>query len=254
VYPEAKRWGGLLPMDLYRKMVDEAATKPIITHLVLNGLGEPLLDPHLVERLEYAVRARPDWNIHFHTNGVYLTPDMFEKLKAAGLSFLSISLNALDEPQHRRAMGLTDKFDIVCANAKYAIEHKDDMGINVTAIADEKNFTIDHAKKFLKRWGDYRMDGYGKCISIGNWSGDIESSREFKPNECCIRAITQIYVTYDGKVTTCCFDPTGKMTFGNVNDQSIADIYNSEAYVKFREDHSNDMADLYDICKGCTRI
>ena len=44
------------------------------------------------------------------------------------------------------------------------------------------------------------------------------------------------------------------MTFGNVNDQSISEIYNSEAYVKFREDHANDRADLYDICKVCTRI
>jgi len=42
-----------MSMDLYRKIIDEAATIESIGSLILHGLGEPLLDPNLNERLSY---------------------------------------------------------------------------------------------------------------------------------------------------------------------------------------------------------
>jgi radical SAM protein with 4Fe4S-binding SPASM domain len=113
---------------------------------------------------------------------------------------------------------------------------------------------MEDVETFLRRWGDIRMDGYGLCVVEGNWTSDTRTVREIRPSEACPRALSQIYVTYDGKATTCCFDPTGKQTFGNLNEQTIREVYNGVDYVTFREDHANNRADKYDICKGCTRI
>jgi radical SAM protein with 4Fe4S-binding SPASM domain len=254
-YVTAKRWGTLMPMGLFERIVTEAAAKPTVTVFALNGLGEPLLDPHLVERIRIARNLRPDWVIYFHTNGFTLTPATFHKLADAGLSHLSISLNAVSAAQHERAMGVKGKYDTVVKNIEYAIANKpNSMRIEVTAIADFKEFTFEHSKEFLKRWGNWQMDGHGKCVYIGNWSGDIESSRPFTPNECCVRATTQIYVMADGRVSTCCFDPTGKQIFGDLRTQSLSEIYSDPVYVQFREDHAYDRADKYEQCKGCTRI
>lgn len=256
IYPvvEESRRGKLMSMDLYSKIVREAATFTSITFLTLNGLSEPLLDPKLAERIKMARDLRPDWFIYFHTNGVYLTSDRFRALQDAGTSFVSVSVNALNAEQHEKAMGLVGKYDKVCNNLTDAIANSETTDVECTAIMDIDNFTEEDARNFLRKWGDRRTNGRGKCVYVGNWSGDMLARRPFKANECCERAVKQIYVMYDGRVTACCFDPTGKMIFGDLNKQTLAEVYSSAEYLGFRLDHSENRADAYDICKNCTRI
>lgn len=254
VYPSAERWGGLMKVDLFKKMLDEAAGIPLITQVCITGLGEPLLDPHLIERIKYARMRKPKAFIDLFTNGVYLTPKKFEEIKAAGITSVQVSLNAVRQEQHERIMGLKDKFALVCENIDYAIANADPARVEVRAVIDADNFTNGDGHLFYARWGIRGKGGVGALITEGNWSGDNRTIRKFEPNESCHRALGQIYVTFDGKVTTCCFDPTGKQVFGDLNKQTIKEVYSDPDYVAFREAHNDNKADQYEICKVCTRI
>ncbi len=250
LYPEAKRWGGLMSMDLYRKIIDEAAEVPQVETIMLQGLGEPLLDSKLEDRIWYASQKNGQWNVAIFTNGVHLTPSRIHALRDAGLTHLTVSLNAVRPEQHKRIMGLKDKFDQVVANCDYAIEVLPQTEIH--AVANE-DFNREDIRAFYFRWGRLGMGGRGQCIYEGNWS-DKEAKHPFQPNDHCFRATRHIYVLYDGKVSTCCFDPTGKMVFGDLNHQTLKEVYNGYAYQNFRQDHFDNKAALYSICATCTRI
>jgi radical SAM protein with 4Fe4S-binding SPASM domain len=254
VYPEAKRWGGTMSMDLFKSIVDDTKDVPQIDTFVLHGLGEPLLDAKLEDRLWYIRQVKPGAHTEIYSNGVYLTPERFESLKKAGLTSLVVSLNAINQEQHEAIMGLKGKFQIVCDNLDYAIANLGGVHLQVHAVVNDDTFLEKHIFPFYERWGHRERGGYGMLIREGNWAGDNRTVRSFKPNEACGRALGQIYVLYDGKVATCCFDPTGKQVFGNLNTQSIREVYNGSEYLRFREAHAEDKADQYSICRSCTRI
>lgn len=251
-YPQSKRWGGVMDRDLYWKILQDAADVPLVTQITITGLGEPTLDPHLLWRVEQARKAKPDSRIDLFTNGVYMTPDRFDSLRNAGIDGMTFSLNAVNADQHREVMKLDGKFDTVCSNLDYALENRGSVHIEIHAV-EVAGWSKEDTVAFYRRWGHVRMGGHGQMIREGNWT-DRNTRREFKPNEYCFRATTYVYVLYDGRVSACCFDPTGKMTFGDLRTQSLREVYNSEPYVKFREAHFEDRADEYDICAKCTRI
>jgi len=249
------RQGNSMSDELFDKITDEAASIKLITRYVMHGLGEPLLDKKIGSRIR-AIRNKTGGarsiGVELFTNGVLLSPEKHDELADAGLSSIVVSLNAVNEEQHMEIMGLVGKFDTVCSNIENAIKSKK-MSVQVHAVYNE-TFDSKSLIEFYRRWGIVRNGGYGQVVHEGNWSGDSRTVRQFTPNEECHRSMRQIYVTHDGKVTTCCFDPTGKMVFGDLNHQTIREVYASPEYFAFREAHSLDNADKYEICARCTRI
>src|SRR5512137_1074774 len=119
--PENTLPKGVMSMDLYKKIIDEAAEIPQIDSIAFSALGEPLLDRFIVERVAYARKMRPDWTpFELYTNGVGLTHEKFDALRDAGIDSLTISLNAVTPKQHEHIMGLKGKFGVVSEHADYA--------------------------------------------------------------------------------------------------------------------------------------
>lgn len=257
IYPSeenARLPKGHMSMALYKKIIDEAATIEPINILIFSGLSESLLDPLFTKRIAYAHQARPEWFIDVYTTGVLLTPDKFEELKAAGLTRAAISLNAVRPEQHEKIMGLKGKFDLVCENIKYAIAHRGDRTwVDVRAVYNE-DFTMDDVREFYRRWGHAALDGYGKVNQEMNWAGQLgRTINEFDPNSACVRALGRITVYWDGRVPLCCLDLLVKHPFGDLNKQTLREIYNSPEYVRFRELHRDNRAAQHPACAVCTR-
>lgn len=250
-----------MDLGLYERILDEASTIPEISQVCLTGLGDPLLDRHLEHRVRYARERLPKTFIDIYTQGTWLTPARFDDLKSAGISCVSISLNGVTKEQRKLQMGLDD-FDKVCENIEYAISHANGrvppVMILVKAVFSSDVFTQDDVNEFYRRWGHRDAGGFGSLVVEGNWAGDnrlvADGRRPFKPNEACHRALGQIYVTAEGKVTPCCFMPVPTVVFGDLTKQTIREVYSSPEYLKFREAHFADQADKYEFCKNCTRI
>ena len=258
--PENTRPKGVMSMDLYRKIVDEAAGIPQIVSIAFSALGEPLLDRFLVERVKYAWEVRQDWEtIELYTNGVALTPAKFEALRDAGIKDLSISLNAVDQRQHEAVMGIKGKFNTVVQHAQYAIANSQGKTrVLVKAVRNDDQFKEADQVKFYMQWGIARRPdikpGNGDIVWERNWAGKNRLIEELDPNSTCARALEQISILWDGKVSLCCFDPLLKHDLGDLKTQTIKEIYNAPWYTQFREDHFENRAAKYEICANCTRV
>lgn len=254
-YATIKREKGFMSMDLYTKILDEASlSADKFAEVQLTGLGESLLDKCLEERLSYARKKLPASRRGIYTNGTLLTPERFDSLADAGLNYLVISLNAMSKEQRQKRMKLDD-WDLVNRNIIYAFGGRHRVDLEIHGIASPGEMRGEEKVNFYNRFGDARDGGVGLLIEEGNWSGDNRDVRpDFDRTKCCSRAIRQLNIMWNGIVTTCCFDPYGKQVFGDLNKQTLQEVYASKEYVQFREDHWNDRADKHDICKGCNRI
>lgn len=241
------RRGQFMSMDIFKKIVDESEEMGC-RKFVINGLGEPLIDPHLEDKVGYVHRTLYGVPTEIYTNGEFLTPERFKQLKVAGLQSIVVSLNAVRRSQHIEIMGLKS-FETVCANIDYAIKTADHVSIAVHTVMDGDQFNDMDAREFRARW-----ERHAKVFLMGNWMGEKDQKHAFKPNSYCSRSDQTMYIAYDGKVTMCCFDPTGKTVFGDVNKNTLREIHNGCAYASFRQAHAEDRADEYEQCATCTRI
>lgn len=74
-------------MDIVKKLVKKGTQREIN----LFGVGEPLLNEHIIDMLKMAKRISPIWPVHLNTNGIFFTEEIAKKLKDAGLDGIDIT-------------------------------------------------------------------------------------------------------------------------------------------------------------------
>lgn len=117
---------------------------PHIEALILNGIGEPLMNPHLEAFIRRAKKLMPatGW-IGFQTNGVLLTPGRAVSLVEAGLDKVCISVDAIAPEQFRklREGGEVDAVDMALAalNSARTQCNRPDVKIGIEFVAMKSN-------------------------------------------------------------------------------------------------------------------
>src|SRR3954462_1299344 len=117
--PAIGRREGALAYEDYLELVDSL---PDLRRLTLQGLGEPLLSPHLLDMIRHAVRR--GIHVGFNTNGVLLTRAVSRALVAVGTSHVHVSLDGASAATYedvRHGTGLAPRpgqFERVVANLR----------------------------------------------------------------------------------------------------------------------------------------
>jgi hypothetical protein len=255
-YPKMKRQRGQMSMELFRKIVDEGVTIDRVESVTLTGLGEPLLDKQLFDRISYikkaAAAAKHPVMVDMYTNGSFLTHETSEKLRDAGLDVLYISLNA-GRADVRKTIMKVDDYDKVVAEAHYAIS----LGkpkVLVKAVGSKDLMEGDDRHAFLEEWGgEYQNGGHAFLHLEGNWAGAMWPMR-VRPTTPCSRALDQIMVMWDGRVSLCCFDGEGEVVLGDLNRSTIREVFAGEKAVGIRQAHVDGRRGELPLCATCTAI
>lgn len=95
--PKIGKRSGALDYERFTRIVDEL---PRLERLTLQGLGEPLLAPRLIDMVAYA--AGRGIAVGFNTNAQLLTPERSERLVDAGLAWLHVSVDGATAPTYER--------------------------------------------------------------------------------------------------------------------------------------------------------
>ncbi|CAM3315913.1 SPASM domain-containing protein [Kibdelosporangium persicum] len=123
--PPVGRSEGALSYPAFRDLVD---TLPELTKLTLQGLGEPLLAPHLLDMIRYATERRVQ--VGFNSNGVLLNRQWARDLVAAGTSWVHISLDGATASTYEDVRHSTTfkprpgQFDQVVANLRTLVAER----------------------------------------------------------------------------------------------------------------------------------
>jgi MoaA/NifB/PqqE/SkfB family radical SAM enzyme len=95
-----------LDLSLFQKCVDDiAASNKKLKLLAFIGLGEPLLHPDIAEMVHYAKNKQIAETVRIISNAALLTPETGDKLIAAGLDSIKISIEGLSDKQYFETTG-----------------------------------------------------------------------------------------------------------------------------------------------------
>ncbi len=250
---------GYMSMELYKKIVDEAA-KHLPVKLVVFFRGESLLHPQFIECVEYA-KKRGIGPIQYATNAFEMTKDMADKLLETGIDFISFSLDTLD-PEIYRKSRLCGNLDVSRDNVIYLskkCEERKKKGLQAPTLQVSTIEVEDYMpgqEKFIEFWKKYvdivrvyyEHDDNGRFRNVEIQKLLEEEVPDRKP---CRKIFTDLLVYWDGQLALCCYDWRGGLHDLNLNKMTIEEAWNSPLYEELREAHNNNEIADGTMCKKC---
>ncbi|MDD5439162.1 MAG: radical SAM/SPASM domain-containing protein [Candidatus Omnitrophica bacterium] len=246
-----------MSLELFKELFDKINKEtPRYDTLTFPGMGEPLLDETLDEKIEYARRAHRqsrDLSVLILTNGYLLTPERFAKLEQLGVASVRVSIYGNDPSGYSRVHGIRDPkaFDKVRDNLVKICAIKKRTRLLLTFNVVE-GINDSAARGWIDFWGN-------KADLIEVWNPhnwvDARQYRRVQREKLatCGRPFEgPLQVQVDGTVNMCCFDFDGKLTLGDLKEQSLDEIFSSPACMKIAECHrSGNFRGSGLICENC---
>lgn len=171
---------GILSMTDYTAMLKKFENHTDkLQYLTLHGMGEPLLDKTLPDKIALA-KDKGFPGVGFATNATHLTPEKTEALLDSGLNTIIFSLDGVTKQTHeniRRGVN----FDQVLQNVLYFIERRNSWGKTKVILRMIRQESNEHEWESYKNfWNEKLSPEYGDQVSVfdvHNW-GVREGERE----------------------------------------------------------------------------
>lgn len=210
--------------------------------ITLHGFGEPLLDPKLPERI--AAMTQRNIPSYFSCNPCNIKLDFIKMLFESGAGYIKFAIDSLDDEKARAIRGKNADFTKSYQKVLEVLKLKKEMGAETVIILTMLDFSGNDKMQadFLDLWKGKDVYAYVKSVD-NKWLLDTkddarqtggENSSHYK-KQYCEYAWSSVTVLADGSVVPCTQDINGTWVFGNVNEQSLKDIWNSDKYREFRE-------------------
>jgi radical SAM protein with 4Fe4S-binding SPASM domain len=247
-----------MPRDLFERLLREMKQAGV-EEIGLFYLGESFLCRWLEEAIALAKQECAYPYVFLTTNGSLAKPDRMEACFRAGLDSLKFSFNYADEEQFeeiaqvkpklyrdmidnlRHARKMRDKVyqDTGHKCGLYAsyIEYDGDQGDRMSRALNEIREFVDQIYALpLYSQADLMTDAekhHGWKPTAGN-RGRVGALRDPIP---CWAVFTEGHITWDGKLSACCFDHDGRFHMGDLTTTSFKDAWNSVAFQQLRAAH-----------------
>lgn len=221
-------------------------------HMMLIGLGEPLLDPKIFDRIGFC--EQHGISTLLSTNGVLLDEAAAEKLLASPLAHITLSFDGATKEsfeQYRKGA----KFERVRANfvrfAKLKHQKRSSMQVVVQMVRMQNNASeVDDFKQF---WST--VPGVDQ-VRIKEDETNVlqpEAARTGTESRACHYLWRgPMYIKHDGRVFPCCQSyMLDGAPIGRVGEGTLEEINNSEEMRRLRRLHAQGGAGEIDMCARC---
>lgn len=261
-----KRKKGVMKMDLFKKIIDSLVPyKEHFEMMDLFGLGEPLLDPYIFERIRY-VKERGFKNVGFSTNADLLNVEKQKLSLESGIDTLIFSIDGIRKETHER-IRRNVSFDRVVANCESIIRMRNEGGHRtrflIRFIRQESN--KDEWEPFREFWqrriSEERRD-FISAYNAHSWGGEISTKDSIVKDgfrdpviekQACYQIFEILYILSDGSVPLCSEDwLCADYCFGSVAEGSPIEIWNSDRFNAIREVHLAGNKTSMRKCGECT--
>lgn len=243
-----------MDIKLFRKIIDDAARIGVMRiHLFLHG--EPLLHPHIVEMISYIKSKK--LGILISTNGMPFNKEKIKAILSSGVNnadHFSFSIFGHSKEVHETVMKRSN-FDRIVKNILTFLALRRKMKWNGPVI--ETNFYIlpenaHEEEKYVNKWRKY-VDH----VRVSGVISESFSKYKQKRNNIQLRTQTCLHlwqimtVFWNGDVTVCCQDVDGDWILGNLNEQSIREIWNNKRLLVIKKIHKEKLFEKLPFCHKC---
>jgi len=253
----------VMDFELYKKIIDDICEfeKPIKV-LRLYKDGEPLLNPRFAEMVKYAKEKKCAERIDTTTNASLLNPKMNLEIIEAGLDRINISIEGVNEKQYSDFSNYKIDFDKLVANIRHFYEHRKNCEMIIKICGD--TISEDDKKKFYEIFGDIADGVYIEHI-MSCWPefelNGVKVNQKFgiygqkiKEVQVCPYVFYSFSINSDGSASACFLDWSRKLIIGDVNKESVKDIWNGEKLLSYQRMFLMKKRKEHPICGNCGQM
>ena len=244
-----KPFMGTMELDLFKNIIDQA-NEIGVGAITIASRGEPTLHKNLGEMLRYTKDKENIFEIKLNTNGSKLTEDLCYSIFESEVNQLVISADHYEKKTFEE-LRKNSNFENIVKNVNMLFEIRKKLKNPITEIrvsgidfykSTDKNKFYDFWIKIsdevtigdaLERW-----DTYNNKIHP-----DI--------NDPCENLWDRMYIWFDGKVNPCDADYKSYLSYGNVKEYSIKQLWNSNKIKNIRNKHLINQRGEVDPCNKC---
>jgi hypothetical protein len=255
----------VMKMDLFKYIVDAMEPyKSNIEKFDMWCLGEPLLDPYIVERVDYA-KKRGFPHMAIATNADLMSADKQDGLLEAGIDTIIVSIDGARAETHEKIRrGLS--FDNIVTNCESVIQKRDKGGYQTRFLfrfidqENNKGEWPEFSTKWSKLLDSAKLDNVG-LYPEHNWGGYMGDKTELLGDRYsievekrpCFYVFESLLILADGTLTLCPADfLEGQFGLGKVPGMSPIEAFNSDEYKRHRRLHLLGEKNQVKLCETCT--
>jgi radical SAM protein with 4Fe4S-binding SPASM domain len=261
---------GRMEWSLFQKIIDEAASEPLLSTIVFELHNEPLLDERIFDCAKYIKSKAPDKRVAIITNGELLDRFSPEDVVKSKLDVLTISLNAHSRETYERINEGLD-YDRVMNNVSRILANplarqRTRLGFVMT---EQNEAEVYEATRY---WQERMVNT--RVIGVTNRGGTLENYERFRPKAeyydgsgparvwrrlmerarhaiGCHIPFYEMSILFNGDALQCGEDWYRTNVVGNVKTHSLKEVWNSKKINKIRRLLLRKRFEQLNCCKDC---
>jgi len=239
-----------MPDELWKKVVDQTrgwglTYRPFLTN-------EPFVDVRQPEICRYIKENDPTAKVEYNSNGELMTEKNARAILEAGVDIVRFSIDGLSRETYepsRVGVSYDRVYERVPAFLKiWREEGYEEKGVftEVRAIGvPEIAHEVEDYKKF---WEPQCSEVLITDLYQWPWTGQKREDVVKKP---CLKVLDELFVYANGNITMCCWDVHERSVIGNVNEQTVEEIWTGYAVNHLRSLLDDGRRDLITLCSRC---
>lgn len=236
----------LMDFSLFKKIIDEIGKHVPAIRLSLRG--ESTLHPKFIECIQYA-KDNGTKEISFLTNGSKLDRENFIKMMHAGATWITISFDGLREEYEKIRKPL--KYEETLEKIKEIKKIKEEFGTHLPVIKIQGIWPSirNNPEEFYNTFEPYvDLIAFNPLIDYLQKDTDIV----YEENFSCPQLYQRLVIGADGNVMMCSNDEEGNHLIGNINSESVYEIWHGDKLNEVRALHNQrDGFMKIDVCRKC---
>lgn len=245
--------------ELFQKIVtDVRAFGQQVKMLELGMHGEPFLNPELADNVRYAKQSGLFKRIGVVTNGTLLSAERAMPVIEAGIDQIDISLNGMSDEHFYEVTRKKIDFDGLVQNLTSLFENKQQTKITVKIMGDY--LTDEQRSRFIEVFTPIADQIFVESL-VPYWNDlDIEwpeatstmlGETIHRESEVCPFPFYKMRITSDGKALLCSADWDHLRPIGDLREQSIKEIWESDTLRRIQLKFLRGERDSLEGCSDC---
>ncbi len=257
VHKKMTRKKGIMKWELLTKIIDEIAENNKNTRVWMVFFGDPFVikraKPSIFDMIRYA-KDKGLSDVVLNSNGCLMDEDAAREVIESGLDSIYFGVDAV-KPETYAKLRVGGDYHKTVNNILTLLRLKKEMAsdhLEVFVQYVEMDENVDEKEDFIKFW-----TGQGVTTKIRpkiSWASLIDVPNLMLNNEDrwpCHWAMQTMSITDTGKVVTCAVDLDARFIAGDVNNQTLKEIWNGKLK-ELRQLHSSHrFSELPENCRDC---
>ena len=257
-----------MPMEVFKKAVDEAIAMGVSHYDFFVTIGDPLLDPLLLERARYVKSFAQIRDMGFNTTLQWLHLFDLDEFFACGFTWVHVS-TTLSGPERYRDFFGVDKYDLMLQNLLTLLRENNRRGrpmaieVGVKPTSEPREQILNHpdfAQVQSLTDQDLAATVKREDFFVCDWGGTVNLPEYLRPlplwprqNRPCYRLFEGVQIFSNGKVGACAcrdYEANSELILGSVQEEALSAMWNGERVAQIRSDWQSGRK-IPEICRKC---